>query len=443
MSLLEKIEINIEKPQNDTIKLIAQNNATFTYSDHLSPSYTPANELTCDIDYDELLELKYKAQGGFGRIYTALWREQLVAAKFIVRENSKDFTRELRALRKSKECEEHIIKFFGLSKDKGTGEYIFVMKYADSGSLKDYLTQELTLDHKISLCKDIIKGLAFLHKHNIIHRDLHPNNVLIHQERALLADFGLSKSLLSKTLSKIRGIPPYVDPRVLIDDSDYPHPLEVSYDIYSFGVLMWEIYTCSPPFSGRNFYTLNFQLCMNGLREKRIVGMPMDYVKIYEKCWSNDPSDRPNTTRVLKDLEKLKKQPTVTKDDIKNIQEDHDSKLSIITTKELEKVNRNSNDNVQQREPKNNELHNKIEGEDDKNVNLMIEMIDDLKAENLAMKAESRAKDEKLLNMENMIGELCRELKNIKEQLRMTEGLNCNNSVEMDESTRVTSSVDR
>ncbi|CAG8521987.1 5497_t:CDS:2, partial [Scutellospora calospora] len=60
---------------------------------------------TCDIDYDELLELKYKTQGGFGRIYTVQWRKQLVVAKFIVRENSRDFTRELRALRKSKECE--------------------------------------------------------------------------------------------------------------------------------------------------------------------------------------------------------------------------------------------------------------------------------------------------------------------------------------------------
>ncbi|KAF0550650.1 kinase-like protein [Gigaspora margarita] len=252
----------------------------------------------CDIEFSELSNLKFLVEGGFGKVYTAKWKGQHVAAKTVSRRSPqqlKDFNRELNALRKSKNCKEYIIQFFGLSKGYEVGEYILVMQYADGGTLKNYLKNnilELELDHKISLCKDIVKGLEFLHKENIIHRDLHSKNVLIHQRRALLADFGLSKSLLeSKGKSDVRGIQAYVDPKLLDETSDYTYG-KFS-DIYSFGVLMWEIYTCRPPFEG----------------------MPWDYVKIYENCWNPDPSFRPDATDILNDLENLKKELILTEND--------------------------------------------------------------------------------------------------------------------------------
>ncbi|CAG8748833.1 19427_t:CDS:2, partial [Dentiscutata erythropus] len=104
----------------------------------------------------------------------------------------------------------------------------------------------------------------------------HPRNVLIHegsthQIRALLADFGLSKFLLdSKGTSVVRGIAPYVDPKLLFN-SNYSH--EKSSDIYSFGVLMWEVYTCLPPFGGKSDHKLAFELFL-GRREEPKVGMP-------------------------------------------------------------------------------------------------------------------------------------------------------------------------
>ncbi|RIB14521.1 kinase-like domain-containing protein [Gigaspora rosea] len=289
---------------------------------YLSPNYVPSNEQpACDINRLALSILSFLSKGAFGEVYKAEWKGQLVAANVVSRmkrQELKDFKRELEALRKSKNCKEHIIEFFGLSEGFKTGEYILVMQYADSGTLKDYLTDnksKLKLDDKISLCKDIIKGLKFLHENNIIHRDLHSKNVLIHQKRALLADFGLSKSLLeSKGSSEVRGITVYLDPRLLVGKC--PH--EESIDIYSFGVIMWEIYSCRPPFGGRNGHDLIFRLC-EGLRENRQVGMPLDYVKLYEECWVPDPSFRPKATAILDRLEILKEEPTVTEDDIQKV----------------------------------------------------------------------------------------------------------------------------
>ncbi|KAF0403851.1 kinase-like protein [Gigaspora margarita] len=317
-------EINVVKSPNDTVQSSAQNNIS---SNHLSTSFIPANlQPSCDIDRSTLSisESDYVAEGGYGRVYKAKWNGKLVAAKFISRrgpEQLKDFARELRALRKSKDCLEHIIEFFGLSKEPVTGDYILVMQYADSGTLKNYLenhtepnTREL-LDQRIDLCKDILKGLVFLHGERIIHRDLHSNNVLIHLGKALLADFGLSKSVLSQESTIVRGMHPYVDPEVL---NYFKYPPKESSDIYSFGVLMWEIYTCIPSFSGRRDRDLVNDIC-NGVREKRKVGMPTDYVNLYEKCWNKKPLSRPTAKDALEDLETLKLKPTITEDDLQSI----------------------------------------------------------------------------------------------------------------------------
>ncbi|RIB22062.1 hypothetical protein C2G38_2174914 [Gigaspora rosea] len=81
----------------------------------------------CDIKLSELSNLEFIAEGGFGKVYTARWKGKLVAAKTVSRRDSKqlkDFNRELNALRKSINCEEYIIQFFGLSKGHEIGEYV-------------------------------------------------------------------------------------------------------------------------------------------------------------------------------------------------------------------------------------------------------------------------------------------------------------------------------
>ncbi|KAF0555160.1 kinase-like protein [Gigaspora margarita] len=232
-----------------------------------------------------------ESAGGFGVVYEVLWNEgkvneQIVAAKVVdnadTQESVRDFKREVNTLRMSQYCKEHIIQFYGLSQDPDTKEYYLVMQYAKDGNLQDYLMKNksiLQLREKIILNKSIAKGLEYLHNKDIIHRDLHSKNVLIHNGSPLLADFGLSKSLLEKNeghISEVRGIQAYVDPRLLEKTSNPKYTHTKLSDIYSYGVLMWEIYACRPPFHDT-----------------------------YEKCWDHNPSYRPKISEILNDLDKI------------------------------------------------------------------------------------------------------------------------------------------
>src|SRR5689334_3566162 len=87
---------------------------------------------------------------------------------------------------------------------------------------------------------------------------------------------------------------PYVDPNKLLD---LKFKYEKSSDIYSYGVLMWEISSGVPPFKDLNSRSDHELLCINipnGYRETTIEGTPEEYKELYEKCWNSISEIRPN-----------------------------------------------------------------------------------------------------------------------------------------------------
>ncbi|RIB05621.1 kinase-like domain-containing protein, partial [Gigaspora rosea] len=120
-----------------------------------------------------------------------------------------------------------------------------------------------------------------------------------------IADFGLSKQINEKSMTSnsiINGMPAYIEPRCFID---HRYRRDKKSDIYSLGVILWEISSGKPPF--QNFESL-MALCFHvyqGNREDHIEGTPPQYIELYENCWDNDPDNRPEAKLIFDVLNQL------------------------------------------------------------------------------------------------------------------------------------------
>src|SRR5688572_19972848 len=109
-------------------------------------------------------------------------------------------------------------------------------------------------------------------------------NILVHQKNIKLADFGLSKKIAEKSSntnhqSERFGVLPYIDPKSL-DDKNYK--LNKKSDVYSIGILMWQISSGRRPFEGTEYdVTLALEI-KNGKREEIIDGTPLGYSNLYQ-----------------------------------------------------------------------------------------------------------------------------------------------------------------
>src|SRR2546429_7623016 len=102
----------------------------------------------------------------------------------------------------------------------------------------------------------------------------------MHDGNVKISDFGLSKNLNSTMTSnnKTFGIIPYIDRFKLINGTNFV--LDKRSDIYSLGMILWEISSCRVPFSNEDSVLLMVKICQ-GLQETSVKGTPMDYVKLY------------------------------------------------------------------------------------------------------------------------------------------------------------------
>src|SRR5256885_12298223 len=107
----------------------------------------------------------------------------------------------------------------------------------------------------------------------------------------MIADFGLSKHLADiKSNSAVLGMPAYIDPQCYIN---HKYKRNEKLDIYSLGVLLWEISSGVPPFSEIPLYNINLEI-VKGIRESPVSNTPVQYHQLYENCWKEEPNQRPD-----------------------------------------------------------------------------------------------------------------------------------------------------
>ncbi|PKK59818.1 kinase-like protein, partial [Rhizophagus irregularis] len=255
-------------------------------------------------EYSEFKNLEPIGSGSFGSVVRANWKN---AGNFFVLKTFKNYdnamlkelVNEIR-LQKRVDFHENIIRFYGITKVENE-KYSLVLEYANNGTLKTYLNEhfnELTWTDKYQLAFQLANAVDCLHDCNIIHRDLHAGNILVHQKKLKLTDFGLSKKIaeVSSNTSKILGVIPFIDPKKL-NDQDYK--LNKESDVYSMGVLMWQISSGRQPFCDYNYDASLILSIVKGKRETIIDSTPKEYINLYTECWKYEPDERPNAQNVV------------------------------------------------------------------------------------------------------------------------------------------------
>jgi len=168
------------------------------------------------------------------------------------------------------------------------------------GKMKHDLYTFIKENHSALAWKDInylfwsiMSCLYYLHKDNLVHKDLHPGNILqVNGGGWHIADFGLCGPA-NQTSNSIYGNLPYMAPEV-IRGAQY----STAADIYSVGMLMYHVVSGHPPFASRqNDIHLASDIC-HGIRPSLINEIPDRYKELMQQCWDAEIPNRP-TTRQL------------------------------------------------------------------------------------------------------------------------------------------------
>ncbi|RGB41345.1 kinase-like domain-containing protein [Rhizophagus diaphanus] len=147
-----------------------------------------------------------------------------------------------------------------------------------------------------------------IHKANIVHRDFHSGNILLNRiilkfmRSIKISDLGISKSATeSGDDNENYGIIPYMAPEILLR-----HKYNKASDIYSLGMIMWELMTGRRPFWDRSHDTdLIIDIC-DGLRPSIVSNAPEGYdIELMEECWHSNTEKRPSATDIHDKLNKI------------------------------------------------------------------------------------------------------------------------------------------
>ena len=120
----------------------------------------------------------------------------------------------------------------------------YLLQKADGGNLKDWLKTSRTTIEKLNMLQQIVSGVAFLHRHSVIHADLKPYNILVHQGKAQVADFSLAKRWTGTPHSELVQTYYWRAPEIELGEYGLPS------DMWAVGMLMWDIFGDDIPLIG-------------------------------------------------------------------------------------------------------------------------------------------------------------------------------------------------
>jgi serine/threonine protein kinase/tetratricopeptide (TPR) repeat protein len=261
---------------------------------------TSGEELaTGSIFADRFQVIEELGKGGMGKVYRVLDQKlhEEVALKLIKPEIASDkqtlerFKNELKLARKV--SQKNVGRMFDMGEEKGT--HYITMEYVPGEDLKSSIRRfgQLPIGKSISIAEQLCEGLSEAHGIGIVHRDLKPSNIMIDKQgNVRIMDFGIARSLKGKGITGagvIIGTPEYMSPEQ-VEGKD----IDQRSDIYSLGVILYEMLTGGVPFEGDTPLSIAYKHKNEAPQDPSQINVqiPKDLSQLIMKCLEKDKEKR-------------------------------------------------------------------------------------------------------------------------------------------------------
>lgn len=281
-----------------------------------SPAPALAGDLHQFSHYEVIKEL---GRGGMGVVYKAMDTQlkRVVALKLLLDTMSDDNNRKrfLREAEMSAKMDHpNIVHLYEVGE---TPKFFIAMEFIEGRPFTDFLeNKRCPLRTKLDIFRQVCEAMDYAHKQKVVHRDLKPQNIMVTEDQvAKVMDFGLAKSLADRSnvnLSRegqVLGTPKYMSP----EQAD-GKKLTRATDIYSLGVILYEILTGRAPYEGDSVINILSQLANNDpiLPRELNADIPRDLQNICMKCLEKNPKNRYFSAKLLcNDIEAFLENKTV------------------------------------------------------------------------------------------------------------------------------------
>ncbi|QPB44429.1 Ser/Thr protein kinase [Medusavirus stheno T3] len=260
-----------------------------------------ANTCRWFVGTEEVEVLRRIGEGAMSVVHRGKWKGTDVAVKFfnhasrITEDRMLDFRREMAYM---SGLRHNNVVFFVAACVSGN-KIAIITEYMSLGSLKDVLANKV--DHrlrwplKLAMARDAAAGICYLHGSNppIIHRDIKSSNLLVNEYYTVkVSDFGFARIKQDNVTMTHCGTSGWMAPEVIQNQA-----YDERADVYSFGIVLWEILTHKRPFAGEPLMKVSMDVI--GGRRPQIPGdCPKDYAKLIARCWHQNPDKRPTMAEV-------------------------------------------------------------------------------------------------------------------------------------------------
>jgi len=180
---------------------------------------------------------------------------------------------------------------------EAAGRLYYVMPYVEGGSLRARLAREkqLPLHDALRITDEIAEGLSYAHTHGVVHRDIKPENILLTGSHAVLADFGIARTLAAARerltgSGLVVGTPCYMSPEQAAGEG----AVDARSDLYALGCVLYETLAGEPPFTGPSSRAILARILADAPPSLRVVrpNVPAHIERAVERALARTPADR-------------------------------------------------------------------------------------------------------------------------------------------------------